>query len=108
MFNRATPGASHQHTRGVVRCFASAEPAGPPAYAPRTGRGGGRSLPGLSPPAWGPLGRAPVRGGAFPAWGRVTVAVRDPARPNVMYVGSDDSSAFNSGGGIWKTENWLD
>src|SRR5262249_39459923 len=43
----------------------------------------------------------------FPASGRINVAVPDPTDPNVMYVAGDDSGAFGSGSGIWKTTNWL-
>jgi hypothetical protein len=79
-------------------------------------------------PVWTALGPGPIQGGAFPASGRITVAVPDPSDStgNTMYVAGDSGGqaalrqagappsqasdaawGFGTGSGIWKTTNWL-
>lgn len=66
-----------------------------------------RCLLSLSSTAWTDLGPAPVVGGAYPASGRVTVAVPDPNHANIMYVAGDSGgSFFGDGAGIWRTTQW--
>jgi hypothetical protein len=64
-----------------------------------------RTLLTLSATTWTPIGPAPISvapqfNGPVVA-GRVNVAAADPSNANVMYIGT-------TGGGIWKTADWLD
>src|SRR5262249_12522284 len=62
--------------------------------------------PRLRPPTWMFLGPAPIFDATTRFSGRIDAAVPDPRDGNVMYVAGSGGGG-TTGGGIWKTSNWM-